>query len=246
MQHRLARQYESWMFEGYDRVVVLTDRDARALKDLNPHTPIVVIPNGVDVDYFTPTGHEPDEPALLFTGNYDYAPNLDAALRLVRDIFPRIQQAVPRARLYLVGSNPPPRLQAYASDAVEITGRVPDVRPYFEASMIFISPLRLGAGIKNKILEAMAMQKCVVATPLSGDGIPIIQGHHALLGTSDDELIKCVFALLKNPQERRQMALNGRQLIEQRFTWQRVAGMYEELYRQVVREHRERVQAGLS
>ncbi len=66
------------------------------------------------------------------------------------------------------------------------------------------------------------------------------------MGKFNDELIKCVFALLKNPQERRQMALNGRQLIEQRFTWQRVAGMYEQLYRQVVREHRERVLAGLS
>jgi glycosyltransferase involved in cell wall biosynthesis len=76
MQHRMACSYESWMFEGYDRVVVLTDHDARSLKDLNPRTPTIVIPNGVDIEYFTPTGYEPDEPALLFTGNYDYAPNL--------------------------------------------------------------------------------------------------------------------------------------------------------------------------
>jgi glycosyltransferase involved in cell wall biosynthesis len=111
---------------------------------------------------------------------------------------------------------------------------------------VFISPLRLGAGIKNKILEAMAMQKPVVATPLSCDGIPVIQGHHVLLGTTDDELVKAVFALLKNAKARQQMALNGRQLVQQRFTWSRVADRYEELYRHVIREHRERSQAGLS
>jgi glycosyltransferase involved in cell wall biosynthesis len=234
------------MFEGYDRVVVLTDHDARSLKDLNPRTPTIVIPNGVDIEYFTPTGYEPDEPALLFTGNYDYAPNLDAALRLVRDIFPRIKQAIPRARLYIVGGNPSPELMAFASDAVEITGRVPDLRPYFEMSMIFVSPLRLGAGIKNKILEAMAMQKPVVATPLSCDGIPILQGHHVLLGITDDDLIKNVFQLFKDNKLRQQMAINGRKLVEQRFTWARVADMYETLYRQIIHEHDERSQAGLT
>jgi polysaccharide biosynthesis protein PslH len=237
-QHRMAQKYESWMFESYDRTVVLTDRDARALKALNPNTPTMIIPNGVDIEYFTPTGYEPDEPALLFTGNYDYAPNLDAALRLARDIFPRIQKAVPKSRLYLVGGNPTPELLACASESVEVTGRVPDLRPYFEQSLIFISPLRLGAGIKNKVLEAMAMQKPVVATPLSCDGIPVTHAQHALLGLSDDDLIKHVFMLLKDPKLRHHLAQNGRKLVEQHFTWQRVADLYEDLYTQVIKERR--------
>jgi glycosyltransferase involved in cell wall biosynthesis len=240
---RMARSYESWMFDQYDRAIVLTDRDAHALKALNPQTPTIVIPNGVDVDYFSPTGYEPSEPALLFTGNYNYPPNLDAALRLARDIFPRIKRAVPKARLYLVGGNPPPELLACASDDIEIPGRVPDLRPYFEYALIYISPLRLGAGIKNKILEAMAMQTPVVGTPLSCDGIPVLQGQHALLGTSDDDLIRNVFLLLKDSELRRQIAHNGRQLIEQQFTWQRVADMYEDMYRQVIDEHRDRALA---
>jgi polysaccharide biosynthesis protein PslH len=236
LQHRMARGFESWMFEPFDRVVVLTDRDARALKDLNPHTPTVVIPNGVDIEFFVPTGYEPDEPALLFTGNYDYAPNLDAALRLVRDIFPRIRRKVPQARLYLVGSNPPPELLAYASDTVEITGRVPDIRPYFEQALIFVSPLRLGAGIKNKVLEAMAMQKPVVATPLSCDGIPVRSGHNVLLAVEDDDFGAAIFRLFKDGKLRRQLGQQGRQLIKEHFTWQRVAAQYEDLYRQVIEE----------
>lgn len=236
--HRLASNFESWMYEGYDRVVVLTDRDARALKALNPHSPVIEIPNGVDLDYFSPTGYEPREPTLMFIGNYDYAPNLDAALRLVRDIFPQVKAKVPQAHLFIVGGNAPPELQAYASDSIEITGRVPDTRPYFEYSLIFVSPLRLGAGIKNKVLEAMAMTTPVVATPLSCDGIPVKHGTHILLGDSDEQLIKNIFILFKNPQLRHQIAANALHLIEEGFTWQRVADLYEDLYQRVISERR--------
>lgn len=235
-QRSMARRYESFMFDRYDRVVVLTDRDAEALKALNPATPTVTIPNGVDIDFFTPTGYEPDEPALLFTGNFDYPPNLDAALRLVRDIFPRVKQAVPAARLTLVGGNPPAALRAYTSDDIEITGRVPDLRPYFECALIYVSPLRLGAGIKNKVLETLAMQTPVVASPLSCDGIPIRHKEHVLLATSDDEFVEQIVALLRDPARRATLAQNGRRLVEAQFTWQRVADLYEELYLRVIRE----------
>jgi glycosyltransferase involved in cell wall biosynthesis len=245
IQYRVASGYESWMFEGYDRVVLLAEPDARALKSLNPRTPSVVIPNGVDMDYFTPTGYEPEDPVLMFIGNYDYPPNLDAALRLVRHIFPRIKQAVPSSRLYIVGGNPPPQLCAYASASVEITGRVPDTRPYFEFSMIFISPLRFGAGIKNKVLEAMAMETPVVATPLSCDGIPVKHGQHVLIGRTDEELVNGVFQLLRDPRLRLSLRHSGRQLIEQNFTWQRVADQYEDLYEQVIKERYERARVGL-
>jgi glycosyltransferase involved in cell wall biosynthesis len=244
-QLRMARNFESWMFEKYDRAVVLTERDARALRDLNPQTPTVVIPNGVDIDFFTSTGYEPDEPVLLFVGNYDYAPNTDAALRLARDIFPRIRQQVPAARLYLVGGNPPPELKTCASDCIEITGRVPDLRPFFEFSMIFVSPLRLGAGIKNKILEAMAMETPVVATPLSCDGIPVTQGRHVLMAETDEDLANAVLRLLHDAHLRQAFRRNGRSLIEEHFTWQRVTDQYESLYQQVIREHQARARAGL-
>ena len=242
----MARNFESWMFEDYDRTVLLTDRDAHALRDLNPQTPTVVIPNGVDVDFFTSTGYEPDDPAFLFVGNYDYPPNVDAALRLAQEIFPRIKAQVPRAHLYLVGGHPPRELAACASDSVEVTGRVPDIRPYFESSLIFISPLRLGAGIKNKVLEAMAMEMPVVATPLSCDGIPVTHGRDVLLGETDDELIDHVIRLLRDGSLRQTLRRNGRRLIEEHFTWQRVADQYESLYQQVIREHLARARAGLT
>ncbi len=237
-QLRMARHFESWMFEGYDRCVVLTDRDAEALKDLDDDLPLVVIPNGVDVEYFTPTGFEASQPTLMFIGNYDYAPNLDAALRLVRDLFPQIKRRVPKARLLLVGGNVPDELAAFESDSIDITGRVPDLRPYFESALIFISPLRLGAGIKNKVLQAMAMQVPIVATPLSCDGIPILPDQHVILGTTDSELVEGVFRLIRDPGLRKRLRQNGRILVEQHFTWARVVDRYEQLYDQVIRERR--------
>ncbi len=235
-RHSMARRYERFMFDRYDRVVLLTDRDAEALKALNPATPTVTIPNGVDVDVFTPSGYEPDEPALLFTGNYDYPPNLDAALRLAREIFPRVKQVVPEARLYLVGSNPPDALRAFAGDDIAIPGRVPDLRPYFECSLIYVSPLRLGAGIKNKVLETLAMQTPLVATPLSCDGIPVEPGKHVLLANTDDEFVAQILTLMRTPRLRESLARNGRQLVEEHFTWQHVADLYEELYLRIIRE----------
>lgn len=244
-RRHFARGFERWMFAGFDRVVVLTDRDAAALRALAPQLPLVTIPNGVDLDFYTPTGYEPDEPTLLFIGNYDYRPNLDAALRLARDIFPRVREAVPEARLLLVGGNPPPALRALSSAHIEVTGRVPDLRPYFEQALLFVSALRLGAGIKNKVLEAMAMDVPVVATPLSCDGIPVVHGEHVWLGEADADLVKGIVHLIGNASLRHALRQGGRALVEQSFTWQRVADQYEALYREIIAEQRSRPPAAL-
>lgn len=229
----MARQYEKRMFEGYDRVVTLTQPDADTLHEIQPTTRTVVIPNGVDTDYYSPTGLEPATPTLIFTGNFEYEPNLDAALRLTRLIFPEIKRRVPGAHLLLVGANPPPVLQAFKSESVTITGRVLDVRPYLERSLIFISPLRMGAGIKNKILEAMAMQKALVATPLSMDGIAVKHEEHLLIGETNEELMRAVVRLMRDGELRLDIARNARALIEERYTWKRVAERYEALYKEI-------------
>ena len=233
-QLNMARHYEKRMFTKYDQVVVLAQADADALHKLNPELPISVIPNGVDTDYYVPTAREPDEPALLFVGNYDYAPNVDAALRLARQIFPAIKQRIPKARLMLVGNAPPSALQSVASADIDVTGRVPDVRPYYEQALIFVSPLHMGAGMKNKLLEAMAMQKAIVATTLSCEGIAVEHDKHLLIAESTDEIIKAILRLMKDGNLRQRLALAGYQLLDANYTWRHVAVQYETLYRRLV------------
>ena len=231
-QFQMARRFESWMFEPYRRVVMLSERDRYELLGIRPGLPVEVIPNGVDLHYFTfrrPFVRR-RPPALLFVGNYEYAPNLDAALRLAGQILPALQQRLPGARLWLVGNNPPRELMALASETVKVTGRVPDVRPYLARAAAFVSPLRLGAGIKNKILEALAVGCPVIATPLSVDGIAVRDGHEVLIAKSDSEIVAAIIRLLTDPALQTTLAHNGRCVVEGQYSWWRVAEQYEALY----------------
>jgi glycosyltransferase involved in cell wall biosynthesis len=233
LQLRIARSFESWMFNHYRRVIVVSDRDRDELQTLNPGLPVDVIPNGVDLEYFQPEGKPRDPLALLFTGNYEYAPNVDAGLRLATAIFPRLRERIPGAKLWIVGNAPPPELQAVASDAITVTGRVEDMRLYLEQAAVFVCPLRLGAGIKNKVLEALAMRCPVIATTLSLDGIAVNDGQEVLIANTDDEFVDVTMHLLGDTEKRERLGANGRALIEAQYSWSQVAERYESVYREI-------------
>jgi glycosyltransferase involved in cell wall biosynthesis len=234
LQHAIARRYERFMFAPYQRTVVVSDRDKDELLAINPALPIDVIPNGIDLDYFRAGKGEREATTLLFTGNYEYPPNVDAAFRLAREILPGVQAQLPEAKLWLVGNAPPPEMQALANDSITVTGRVPDVRPYLAQATVFVCPLRLGAGIKNKVLEALALGLPVVATPLSVDGIEVQPGQDVLIADSDT-LVDEVVRLLRDRELQGKLSANGPRLIRERYSWERVASLYEELYEKVSR-----------
>lgn len=253
IQLQIARQFESWMFTPYRHAVVVSERDRDELLMLNPTLKIAVIPNGVDTYAFRPRPTR-RVPALLFVGNYEYAPNVDAALRLAHEILPEVQKRLPDVRLWLVGNAPPPELKAlqqphpltpspsnregeqenlYLDKAViRVTGRVPDVRPYLARAGAFVSPLRLGAGIKNKVLEALAMGCPVIATPLSMDGIHVQNGHDALVADGA-AMIEAIVQALEDTNLQAQLSVNGRKLIEQQYSWDSVGARYEQLYKDI-------------
>ncbi|MBZ0301705.1 MAG: glycosyltransferase family 4 protein [Anaerolineae bacterium] len=236
LRRLIARRYEGWMFTPYARTVVVSEADRDELRGIHPALPIAVIPNGIDLAYFTPQPVERDPAALLFVGNYEYAPNVDAALRLAREILPPIRAQVPEAKLWLVGHAPTPEMQALASESVVVTGRVADVRPYLAQAAAFVCPLRLGAGIKNKVLEALAMGCPLVATPLSVDGIAVQPGHDALI-TGDADFVEQTLRLLGDTELQRTLSQNGRLLIEAQYSWSHVADLYAALYAAVTTPH---------
>ncbi len=223
------------MFAPYRRVIVVSEADRDELLSLNPSLPVEIVPNGIDLDFFQPASAPREPHTLLFTGNYEYAPNLDAALRLARAIFPCVQQRIPDAKLWIVGNAPPPELQALASDAITVTGQVPDLRDYLSRATVFVCPLRLGAGIKNKLLEALVMGCPVIATPLSADGIAVRDGQDALIAETDPQIADAVLRLFADPALRDQLGANGRRLIEARYQWAQVADQYERVYAEVAR-----------
>ncbi|MCA9909119.1 MAG: glycosyltransferase [Anaerolineae bacterium] len=228
----LARAYERFMFTPYQRTVVVSAQDRDELLSINPQLHVEVIPSGIDLAYFQPKTGEREPATLLFTGNYEYAPNVDAALALARAVLPQVRLKIPDAKLWLVGNAPAPEMQALASDHILVTGRVDDVRPYLARATLFACPLRFGAGIKNKILEALAMGCPVLASPLSVDGIAARDGQEVVLAAPDSFADRAV-QLLQDAPARASLAAHGRALIETHYSWARVADSYEALFSEI-------------
>ena len=230
----LARRFESWMFTPYDRTVVIAEPDRAMLLALQPTLPVEVIPVGIDLTRFQPQPAERAAQTLLFVGNYEYAPNQDAVRVLVERVLPAVQRTLPQAKLQLVGSNPPAWMRALADERIEVTGQVADVRPYLARAALFVCPLRFGAGLKNKVLEALAMGIPVLATPLSCDGIRVRHGESAWLAEVDG-FADAIVQLLGDAPRRRGLAEKGRALIEAEYSRTQTADRYERLYEEVLR-----------
>ncbi len=230
----LARRFERFMFSPYDRTVVISEVDRSMLRSLQPALNIEVIPNGIELERFAPSAAARATNTLLFVGNYDYPPNQDAARVLLERVLPTVRAARPEARLQLVGNNPPAWLRAQASAHIEVTGRVPAVQPYLAGATVFICPLRIGAGLKNKVLEALAMGIPVVGSPLSFAGIDARPGEAAIIAPIDD-IAAQTLRLLKDAALRQRLARNGRALIERQYSWRGTAARYERLYTEICR-----------
>ena len=228
----IARRFERFMFTPHNRTVVISDVDKSMLLSLQPALNIDVFPNGVELDRFIPHHGSRDPHTLLFVGNYDYPPNQDVVRLLTERILPQVRQALPATRLQLVGVNPPDWIWDLANDHIDVTGPVPDVIPYLAAATIFVCPLRIGAGIKTKVLEALAMGIPVVGTPLSFDGIHVRDGESAII-TPADEMADAVVGLMGDDALRQRLSHAGRQLIESEYSWEKTATSYERLYDEI-------------
>ena len=225
-----VRRWERWLGERFDACSVISPRERDVLSGY-VRRPIEVIPNGVDLDYFAPRGDVPPRPRrLVFTGNMSYRPNVDAVRHLCAEILPRIRREVPDVELYIVGMDPSAAVRALADPPrVVVTGRVDDVRPFFEAATVAVAPLRLARGLQNKVLEAMAMRVPVVASPAAHHGISAVAGRDLLVGDGPAEFAQAVVTLLREPATRERVARAGRAAVEENHAWSRLLERLETL-----------------
>lgn len=233
----IARRFESWMYTPYDRTVVIAEKDRQMLLSLQPKLKIGVIPNGIELDRYLWKGPGREQNTLLFLGNFDYRPNLDAARLLVQRLMPQIWRQLPQTRLLLVGNNPADWMRTLVDDRIEVTGHVPDVQPYLARATAFVCPLRIGAGLKNKVLEALAIGIPLVATPLSLDGIAVRHGQSAIVADVS-EFADAATALLRDEELRARLSEGGRHLVEKEYTWDRAATRYERLFDEITNASR--------
>ncbi len=222
LQYARVRNNERALARRADRAVFISARDLEDLGAENHERPIVV-PNGVDLRYWQRTSGERGRDEIVFTGAMDYRPNTDAALHLVRDVLPRVRERVPSARLSLVGRDPPDLLRRAGAEAdVVVTGFVDDVRPYLEKAAVFAAPIRFGAGMQNKILEAMAMEVPVVTTSLGADGLRSADGAVPPLTVADDApaLASAIVRILEATVDDPNPHADGRAFIQAHYTWE--------------------------
>ncbi|HEX6938340.1 MAG TPA: glycosyltransferase family 4 protein [Longimicrobiales bacterium] len=224
VEARMWRRLERRRFPRLDAVVFVADADARAATRGWPEAArrrVHVIPNGVDADHFRPMS-APTRPAgLVFTGNLWSADSVLGARWFVDAVLPRIADAVPGVTLRMVGRDPAPALRALArrDPRVEIHANVPDLRPYLDEAAVYVCPLVSGGGVKNRLLEALAMGKATVATTACGAALGLESGRHLLLADAPADFAAAVVRLLREPEARAALGAAGRAIVLDRFGW---------------------------
>ena len=191
-----------------------------------------VVPNGVDLDFWKREGRTLGQDWIVLTGAMDYPPNADAAVQLVDEILPRVRAAWPSALVSIVGRDPSPAVAALAArPGVTVTGFVDDVRPYLEAAAVFAAPIRYGAGIQNKVLEALAMEVPVVASPLAAEGLRTERGDVPPIDVARDPAVaaELIVQRLRVAAAGAQADARLRAYVADHFDWGRNAARLEEI-----------------
>ncbi|HET7751005.1 MAG TPA: TIGR03087 family PEP-CTERM/XrtA system glycosyltransferase [Terriglobales bacterium] len=231
LEARKLRRHERQVAAYFNACAVTTKGEQQEFYALGTSQPCVVIPNGVDFDYFNPAGRaESSAPVILFLGRMNYFPNVDGIVEFATNVFPRVRAAVPQARLRIVGSDPTRSVRRLIRmPGIEVTGYVPDVRPYMADASIGIAPLRIARGTQNKVLEMMAAGIPVVASSQAAKGIQAIDGEHLLVAGSLEGFTNHVITLLRDRNLRRKLSAAGRNQVEKEHSWPAAMELLDEV-----------------
>ncbi len=232
--------FELRVSNWFDMLIALTDADRDALQQYVPRLPIVVHNTGVDVAYFSSPGYPASEcHSMVFVGYYRHFPNDDAMRYFLSEIFPLIRAEYPDAKISIVGAEPTTALRGlHDGNSVIVTGRVGDIRPYMARSAVYIVPLRLGAGIRGKIMEAWAMKKPVVATSIAASGLKAEDGKNLLIADTPAEFARQVIRLFRDADLSRCLGESGFQTVVRHYDWPAQVKYHEELYHHFLRSER--------
>jgi glycosyltransferase involved in cell wall biosynthesis len=201
------------------------------------HAPISVIPNGVDLDYFQPPAGPQGAPSntLVFSGKMSYHANITMAHYLVHEIMPLVWSQRQDVQLTIVGKDPPREVMAFAGDdRITVTGTVPDVRPYLQQASIAVAPLRYGAGIQNKILEAMACGTATITTRQALAALNALEGRQILVADDAPAFAAAIVSLLGDVERRQAVAAAGLDYVQQHHNWSHIVKKLEGVYRSAI------------
>ncbi len=254
-----TERYEGWLAHQFARVLVTSQADQRALGTLAQRhqqpghatakgaaalAQPTILANGVDLDRFPFNAGQRAPATLVFSGKMSYHANITAALHLLQEIMPLVWQRHPEVRVQIVGKDPPKALRALARSVatapagaariVEVTGTVPAIQPYLQQATIAVAPLLYGAGIQNKVLEAMACGAPVITSSQAAAGMQAQSGRDLLVADGAEHFATAIINLLNAPAQRQQLGQAGRAYVEGVHAWPQIVTQLETIYRQAV------------
>jgi len=239
--HVLFGSWEEKAIRRFDGIVAVSGFEETWIRTHAPGAAVTVVPNGVNIDHFSPAPSPHSSRTIVFPGLMNYPPNVDAVVWFCDAVLPRVLDRHPDVRFVIVGDKPTPQVVALGlRPHVEVTGRVADVRPYLAACAAVVVPLRSGAGTRLKILEALSMKRPVVSTRQGAEGLDITHGTHALIGDSPNEIADHLCAVIKKPDLAARLATAGRHLVETQYDWKSCFRGLDDLYHVVTARSRPR------
>ena len=211
-------------------ITLVSQAEADLFRGVCPNDRTIALANGVDLDYFRPANTGPgtwqslpaqDRSNLVFVGALDYRANVDAACWFVRHVWPLIRQRLPNLTLALVGRNPAAAVERLAAEpGIRVISNVPDVRPYLAAADLAIAPLRIARGIQNKVLEAMAMGKPVIASPAALEGLDAQPDRHLVVADQPEQWTSAIEALLHDEERAFSLGMSARRFVLRHHAWE--------------------------
>jgi sugar transferase (PEP-CTERM/EpsH1 system associated) len=231
MEYRRLKRYEAAIFNDFDVRSIISEPD-RALFPHERRNEILIVPNGVDHDYFKPQEKE-KKYDLVFTGNMSYPPNVNAVEYLANEIMPIVWKTLPETKLYIAGATPDPKVKKAASARIIVSGWLDDIRDAYAESRIFIAPMRIGTGLQNKLLEAMSMRLPAITSPLANASLGAKPDEEILVGDKAETLAQHIITLLTDKEKADHIAQAGFDFTNRVYDWGKATEKLEEEMRRI-------------
>jgi len=233
IEQKRVLKYEQ-VLKAFDMSLVCSQEDLEYMVQKHQVSNMCLLPNGVDLDTFSAVGHDySHNNTILFTGNMDYAPNIDGVIYFVQDILPKVKEKFLSVKFVIAGQRPVKKVLELANDDVVITGFVKDLAAMYNSASVVVAPLRFGAGTQNKVLEAMAMGIPVVCSNIGFKGLGINSGEGAIMQTDKDAFAQSVIDLLDSQSYRETVGRKGIRVIKERFDWKAIAALLENYFSEI-------------
>ena len=234
MEYRRLARYEAAIFDDFDIKTIISEPDRKLFPHEN-RDEILIIPNGVDHDFFKPMERE-KKYDLVFTGNMSYPPNVNSVEYLANEILPIVWKSRPETTLYIAGATPDPKVKKAASDKIIVSGWLDDIRDAYAQSRVFIAPMRIGTGLQNKLLEAMSMRLPAITSPLANASLGAKPDEEILIGNNAQEMAQHILTLLTDTEKAEQIAQAGFDFTNRVYDWGKATERLEEAMKSITKQ----------